>query len=73
MLGLYLSSKLNWGSYIASIAITASKKIGALILSKFTSPEVPLLPLQIYHIALHGTVMPELELLPATWKCYINY
>ena len=30
MLGLTFSSKLNWGSYIISIAKTASKKIGAL-------------------------------------------
>ena len=43
MLGLTFSSKLDWGSYIISIAKTASKKIGALICSmKFLSPEVPL-------------------------------
>ena len=43
MLGLTFSSKLNWGSYIISIAKTASKKIGALIRSmKFFSPEVAL-------------------------------
>ena len=43
MLGLTLSSKLDWGSYIVSIAKTASKKIGALICSmKFLSPEVAL-------------------------------
>ena len=37
------SSKLDWGSYIISIAKTASKKIGALIRSmKFFSPEVAL-------------------------------
>ena len=43
MLGLTLSSKLDWGSYIISIAKTASKKIGALICSmKFLSPEVAL-------------------------------
>ena len=30
MLGLTFSSKVNWGSYIISIAKTASKKIGAL-------------------------------------------
>ena len=41
MLGLTFSSKLDWGSYIISIAKTASKKIGALIRSmKFLSPEV---------------------------------
>ena len=41
MLGLTLSSKLDWGSYIISIAKTSSKKIGDLIRSmKFLSPEV---------------------------------
>ena len=40
MLGLTFSSKLDWGSYIISIAKTASKKIGALIRSmKLFSPE----------------------------------
>ena len=43
MLGLTFSSKLDWGSYIISIAKTVSKKIGALIHSmKFLSPEVAL-------------------------------
>ena len=43
MLGLTFSSKLGWGSYIISIAKTASKKVGALIRSmKFLSPEVAL-------------------------------
>ena len=43
MLGLTFSSKLDWGSYIISIAKTSSKKIGALICSvKFLSPEVAL-------------------------------
>ena len=38
MLELTFSSKLDWGSYIISIAKTASKKIGALIHSmKFPS------------------------------------
>ena len=41
MLGLTFSSKLDWGSYIISVAKTASKKIAALICSmKFLSPEV---------------------------------
>ena len=35
MLGLTFSSKLDWGSYIVSIAKTTSKKIGALIHSCF--------------------------------------
>ena len=43
MLGLIFSSKLDWGSYIISIAKTASKKFGALIRSmKFLSPKVAL-------------------------------
>ena len=43
MLALTFSSKLNRGSYIISIAKTASKKIGVLIRSmKFLSPEVGL-------------------------------
>ena len=43
MLGLTFSCKLDWDSYIISIAKTASKKIGTLINSmKFLSPEVAL-------------------------------
>ena len=43
MLELTASSKLDWGSYIISIAKTAAKKIGALICyMKFLSPEVAL-------------------------------
>ena len=43
MLGLTFFSKLDWGSYIISIAKTASKKIGALICyMKFLSLEVAL-------------------------------
>ena len=43
MFWLTFSSKLDWGSYIISIAKTASKKIGILIRSmKFVSPEVAL-------------------------------
>ena len=42
-LGLTFSSKLDWRSYIISIAKTASKKIGGLIRSiNFLSPEVAL-------------------------------
>ena len=43
MLGLTFCSKLDWGSYIVSIAKTASKKLGALVsFMKFPSPEVAL-------------------------------
>ena len=41
MLGLTFFSKLDWGSYIISIAKTAPKKIGALICSmRVLFPEV---------------------------------
>ena len=51
MLGLTFSSKLDWGSYIISIAKTVSKKIGALIRSmKFFSPEVAL---NLYKSTIH--------------------
>ena len=43
MLGLTFSAKLDWGSYIISVAKTSSKKIGALIRSmKFLFPEAAL-------------------------------
>ena len=43
MFGWTLSSKLDWGTYITSVAKTASKKIETLIRSmKFLSPEVAL-------------------------------
>ena len=43
MLGLTFFSKLDWGSYITSVAKRASKKIGALIRSmSFLSPDVAL-------------------------------
>ena len=51
ILGLTFSSKLDWGSYIISVAKTASKKIGALIRSmKFLSPEVAL---YLYKSTIH--------------------
>ena len=43
MLELSFSSKLDWGSYISSVAKTTSKKIATLIRSmKFLSPKVAL-------------------------------
>ena len=43
MLGLTFSSILDWGTYIISVAKTASKKIGTLICSMtFLSPEAAL-------------------------------
>ena len=73
MLGLTFSSELDWGSYIVSIAKTASKKIGALIRSmKFLSPEVALY-LYKSTILLNTVVMSGLVLLVATWNCWISY
>ena len=51
LLGLSFPSKLDWGSYIISIAETVIKKIVALIRSmKFLSPEVAL---YLYKSTLH--------------------
>ena len=61
MLGLTFSSKFDWGSYIISITKTASKKIGALILSmKFLSPEVAL---YLYK----STIRPYMEYCCHVW------
>ena len=70
MLGLTFSSKLDWGSYIISIAKTASKKIGALIRSmKFLSPEVAL---YLYK----STIRPCMEYCCHVWagapSCYLG-
>ena len=70
MLGLTFSSKLDWGSYIISIAKTASKKIGALIRSmKFLSPEVAL---YLYKSTIH----PRMEYYCHVWagapNCYLD-
>ena len=70
MLELTFSSKLDWSSYITSIAKTASKKIGALICSmKFLSLEVAL--------HLHkATIHPCMEYCCHVWagapSCYLE-
>ena len=68
MLGLTISAKLDLGSYIISIAKTASKKIGALIRSmKFLSPEVAL-------YLCKSTICPCMEYCCDVWagapSCY---
>ena len=75
MLGLTFSSKLSWGSYIFSIAKTASKKIGALIRSmNFLSPAVALHPINLRYVQVWNTVvMSGLVVLAATWDCWISY
>ena len=70
MLGLTFSSKLDCGSYIVSIAKTASKKIGALIRSmKFLSPDVAL---YLYK----STIQPCMEYCCHVWagapSCYLE-
>ena len=70
VLGLTLSSKLDWGSYIISSAKTASKKIGALIRSmKFLSPEAAL---YLYK----STIRPCMEYCCRVWagalSCYLD-
>ena len=70
MLWLTFSSKLDWGSYIISIAKTASKKIGVLIRSmKFLSPEVAL---YLYK----STIRPCMEYCCHVWagapSCYLE-
>ena len=64
MLWLTFSSKLDWGSYIISIAKTASENIGALIRSmKFLSPEVALYLLNLPYANVWNTVVTS-ELVP---------
>ena len=66
MLGLSFASKLDWGSYIISVAKTASKKIGALIHSmKFVSPEVNLPYAHVWNTVGTSGLVP----LFATWNC----
>ena len=70
MLGLTLFSKLDGGSYIISIAKTASKKIGALIhCMKFLSPEVAL-------YLNKSTIRPCMEYCCHVWagapSCYLE-
>ena len=70
MLGLNFSSKLDWGSYIISVAKTAPKKIGALIrFMKFLSLEVAL---YLYKFTIH----PCMEYCCHVWahapSCYLE-
>ena len=70
MLGLTFFSKLDWGSYIISIAKIVSNKIGALIRSmKFLSPEVAL-------YLCKSTIRPCMEYCCHVWagapSCYLD-
>ena len=70
MLGLTFSSKLDWGSYIISIAKTTTKKTGVLIrFMKFLSPEVAL-------YFYKSTIRPCMEYCCHIWvgvpSCYLE-
>ena len=71
MLVLTFSSKLDWASFIISIAKTASKKIGALIHSiKFLSPELLCISINLpYPHVWNTVVLSGLVPLVATWNC----
>ena len=68
---LSFCSKLDWGSYIISIAKAASRKIGALIHSmKFLSSEVAL---NLYK----STIQPHMEYCCHVWdgapSCFLEF
>ena len=63
MLGLIFSSKLDWGSYIISIAKTATMKSGALIHSmKFL--EVALYLYKSIILSMYGILLSHLGWCP---------
>ena len=70
-MGLTFSSKLDWGSYIISIAKAAPKEIGTLIHSmKFRSPEVAL-------YLCKSTIRPCMKYCCHVWaggpSCYLEF
>ena len=70
MLGLTFSSKLDWGSYIISIAKTASKKIGAIICyMEFLSPGVAL---YLYKSTIHSCMEYCCHVWAGTPSCYLE-
>ena len=71
IMGLTFSSKLDWSSSIISIAKTASKEIGALVLSmKFHAPEIALyLSKSTIRYVWNTVVTSGLVPLVATWYC----
>ena len=70
ILGLNFSSKLDWGSYIISIAKTASMKSGALIPSmKFLSPENAL---YLYKSTIHPCMEHCCHVWAGAPSCYLE-
>ena len=71
MLGLTFSSKLDWGSYLISIAKTASKKIGALIHSNFFLLRLLCISISLPYAHIWNTVVMSRPVpLVATGNCY---
>ena len=74
MLGLTFFSKLDWDSYIISIAKNTSKKIEALIRSmKFLLRLLYIFKNLPYGLAWNFIVISGLVLLVVTWICWISY
>ena len=74
MLGLTFSSKLDWGSYIISIAKTASKKIGALIHSMKFLLRLFCISINLPYAHVWSTVVMSGLVPPfATWNCQTSY
>ena len=69
-LGFIFSSKLDWGSYIISIAKAASEKIGALIrFMKFLSPEIAL---YLYKSTMRSCMEYCCHVWAGTPSCYLE-
>ena len=71
MLGLTFSTKLDWGSYIVSIAKPVSKKTSALIHSmKFLSPEVAL---YLFKSTIHPCMEYSCHARAGAPSCYLEF
>ena len=71
VLGLTFLSKLDWDSYIISIAKSASKKIGALIRSmKFVSLEVAL---YLYNATIRLCMKYCCHIWAGALSCYLEF
>ena len=67
MLGLTLCSELDWGSYIISIAETASNKIVVLI------PFMKFLSLEVAMYLYNSTIQPCMEYCCHVWAGAPSY
>ena len=70
MMRMFFSSKLDWDSYIISIALIAPKKIGDLIHSmKFLSPEIAL---DLYESSIRPCMEYCCHVWPGAPRCYLE-